>query len=239
MISIIIPTLNEEKYLPQLLDSIKEQDFKDYEIIVADAGSKDKTVDIAKKYGCLVVKGGLLPAGRNRGADVARGDVLLFLDSDSLLPHKEFLKNAINEFEKRGLSCAGFPLRPYDGKLIDRLALGVWNVLAYVTQRFLPHAAAAILIKKDLHYKIKGFDEEIVFVEDHPYVREAGKISKFGFIKNEPVYVSVRRYIKDGRFNVYFKYMLAGFYIIFIGPIKSDIFKYKFGHYDNKPKDKK
>ena len=52
MISIIIPTLNEEKYLPLLLASIKEQSFdaaqdKDYEIIIADAGSKDKTLKIA------------------------------------------------------------------------------------------------------------------------------------------------------------------------------------------------
>lgn len=238
MISIIIPTLNEEKSLPLLLASIKDQDFQDYEIIVADAGSKDKTVEIANRYNCKVVKGGLLPAGRNRGAEVAMGDTLLFLDADSLLPHKEFLKNVMAEVKKRGLGCAGFPLRPYDGKKIDRFALGVWNVLAYLTQSFLPHAATAILAKKDVHEKIKGFDETIVFVEDHPYVRAAGKITKFGFIKNEPVYVSVRRYEKDGRFNVYFKYFLAGFYILFIGPIRSDIFKYNFGHYD-KPKDKK
>ena len=86
MLSIIIPTLNEEKYLPPLLDSIKKQDYKDYEVIVADAGSKDKTVEIAKKYGCKVVKGGLLPAGRNRGAEASKGDLLLFLDSDIILP---------------------------------------------------------------------------------------------------------------------------------------------------------
>ena len=41
--SIIIPTYNEEEYLPILLDSIKEQDFSDYEVIVADANSTDKT----------------------------------------------------------------------------------------------------------------------------------------------------------------------------------------------------
>ena len=43
MLSIIIPTLNEEKYLPKLLESIKKQDFTRYEIIVADADSIDKT----------------------------------------------------------------------------------------------------------------------------------------------------------------------------------------------------
>ena len=52
MLSIIIPTLNEEDYLPKLLDSITNQTFKDYEIIIADAGSKDETINIAQSYRC-------------------------------------------------------------------------------------------------------------------------------------------------------------------------------------------
>lgn len=236
MLSIIIPTLNEEKYLPLLLDSIKEQDFKDYEIIVADAGSKDNTVDIAKKYGCTVVKGGLLPVGRNRGADAAKGDILLFLDSDVLLSHPKFLSNALAEFSRRKLDATGFKLVPYQEKIIDRVAFAVWNILAKLTQKFLPHAAAAILIKKEIHKAVGGFDEKIVFVEDHPYVREVGKIAKFGFITKERVLVSIRRYEKDGRWQTYVKYILAGLHMIFLGPIKTDILKYKFGHYENKDK---
>ena len=58
-ISIIIPTYNEEEYLPKLLESIKSQDFTDYEVIVADAQSNDNTREIAKEYGCVVVEGGL------------------------------------------------------------------------------------------------------------------------------------------------------------------------------------
>ena len=81
-ISIIIPTYNEEEYLPKLLESIKSQDFTDYEVIVADAQSDDNTREIAKEYGCIVVEGGLPGPGRNRGAEVAQGEILLFLDSD-------------------------------------------------------------------------------------------------------------------------------------------------------------
>jgi glycosyltransferase involved in cell wall biosynthesis len=77
-ISIIIPTKNEETCLPKLLDSIKSQDFPDYEIIIADANSTDKTREIAKSYGCIVVDGGLPAVGRNRGAEVANGEILLF-----------------------------------------------------------------------------------------------------------------------------------------------------------------
>ncbi|MEN6592532.1 MAG: glycosyltransferase family A protein, partial [Methanobacterium sp.] len=57
-ISIIIPTYNEEEYLPYLLESIKRQDFTDYEVIVADAHSTDKTREIAKSFGAKIVDGG-------------------------------------------------------------------------------------------------------------------------------------------------------------------------------------
>ena len=111
MISIITPTLNEEEFLPKLLKSIKKQKFKDYEIIVADAGSVDKTRKIAKKLGSGVVKGGLPAVGRNEGAKAAKGELLLFLDADVILPEK-FLEKAIREFEKRNLDVASIQLDP-------------------------------------------------------------------------------------------------------------------------------
>ena len=93
MISIIIPTLNEEKYLPLLLASIKNQAFKEYEIILADAGSKDRTVEIAKQYGCRIIPGGSPSKGRNEGAKVAKGELLFFIDADAVLPPKFFEKS--------------------------------------------------------------------------------------------------------------------------------------------------
>lgn len=232
MLSIIIPTLNEEEDLPPLLDSIKKQDFKDYEVVVADAGSKDRTVEIAKGYGCIVVKGGLLPVGRNKGAEAAKGNILLFLDSDVLLPRSKFLSNVVNEFYKRKLGSAGIKLVPRDCKPIDKAAHFCWNTIAFLMQSFLPHASQAIMAKKEVHDAIGGFDKKIVFVEDHPYVRNTAKVAKFGFINDEYILVSVRRYEKDGRFQVYLKYILAGIYILF-KPIRSNIFNYKFGHYEN------
>ena len=133
MLSIIIPTLNEEKYLPFLLESIKKhpeaerssrrgspvqssafvsgQIFNDFEIIIADAGSKDKTIEIAKKFGCQIVKGGLPAKGRNEGAQIAKGDLYLFLDGDTILP-EIFFEKALYEFKKRNLDVASFCLEP-------------------------------------------------------------------------------------------------------------------------------
>lgn len=99
LLSIVIPAKNEEKYLPVLLKSIKWQNFpkSDCEIIVADNHSTDRTRDIAKKYNCRITKGGLPGRGRNLGAKAAKGEILLFLDADTKLPEKNFLKNALAE----------------------------------------------------------------------------------------------------------------------------------------------
>ena len=113
-LSIIIPTLNEEKNLSLLLDSLEKQSFKDYEIIVADAGSKDKTKTIAKKYGAKITKGGLPAKGKNEGAKIAKGSLLLFLDADTILP-KGFIEKFLKEFYKKKLSIAGFVLVPEKG----------------------------------------------------------------------------------------------------------------------------
>lgn len=236
MLSIIIPALNEEKYLPLLLESIKKQGFSDYEIIVADAGSKDKTLEIAKKYNCKITNGGLPGEGRNEGAKIAKTKLLLFLDADVVLPPK-FLENLLKIFKKQDLDVASFPVYP-QGKIIDKIAYGFYNFWAGLSQNLLPHATEVILVKKEIHQLIGGFDEQIKIAEDHDYARRAGKVGKYGFLKIEPVSTSARRFERDGRLKTYLKYFLTGLHMIFLGPVKSDIFGYKFDHYSKDKKNK-
>ncbi|MCX6723115.1 MAG: glycosyltransferase, partial [Candidatus Staskawiczbacteria bacterium] len=125
MISIIIPALNEEKFLPLLLNSIKIQNFSDYDIILADAGSKDKTIEIAKKFGCRIIPGGLPGKGRNEGAKVAKGEILFFLDADSVLPDG-LLKNSVDEFNKKKLDLATFRLLPIPKRLTSTFFMNVF-----------------------------------------------------------------------------------------------------------------
>lgn len=234
MLSIIIPTLNEEKYLPLLLKEIKRQSFNGkYEIIIADAGSFDKTVEIAKKEGCQIVKGGLPAKGRNEGAKVAKGDIFLFMDADNCYLPENFLKDLLEEFEKRKLDVASFPIYP-KGNRFDYFAYGIYNFWTKLTQKFLPHATNSILVRKEIFQKINGFDEEIKIAEDHDFVRRAAKVGRFGFIETKPVLTSPRRFEKDGRFKTYLKYLLAGIYMLFFGPIKKDIFKYRFDNQNKK-----
>jgi len=244
MLSIIIPTLNEEKYLPILLSQIKKQGFSEgdeakassspspakagsvSEVIVADAGSKDKTVEIAKSFGCKVINGGLPAKGRNEGAKIAKGDVFLFMDADNIFLPENFLKNLLEEFEKRNLGVASFPIYP-KGNWFDKICYFFYNFWTKISQNFLPHATNSVLVKKEIFEKIGGFDEEIKLGEDHDFARRAAKISKFGFIETKPILTSTRRFEKDGRIRTYLKYIFAGIYMIFFGPIKKDIFKYR------------
>ena len=275
MISIIIPTLNEEKYLPHLLKSIKEQDFfsnpEKLEIIVADAGSEDKTVEIAKSFGCQITKGGLPAKGKNEGAKIARGDLFLFLDSDVILD-KNYLKKALKEFRERKLSVASGVLKSItraqakggdedlsssttraqakggdedlsssttQEKVINFIYHYTYNLPIFLLENILPHAANFILIKKELHQKIGGFDEEIKLAEDQCYVREAAKIGKFGILRETTVFLSPRRFEKEGWLKVVFKLLLAELHLIFLGPIKSDIFCYRFSSHSSEKSNKK
>jgi len=237
-LSIIIPTFNEEDYLPLLLESIKKQNFNgDYEIIVADANSKDRTIEIAKKYGCKITKGGLPARGRNEGAKVSRGELFLFIDADTLFLPENFLENFLSEFKKRKLGVASFPIYP-NGNWIDKLIYGGYNFFVKLTQRLFSLATNSVLVKREIFGKIDGFNEEIRIGEDHDFAQRAAKIGKFGFIKTKSVLTSSRRFKKDGRFKTYLKYLLAGIYMLFLGPIKSDIFRYRFGHYPKNQKNK-
>lgn len=228
MISIVIPTLNEEEYLPKLLESIRKQRFKDMEIIVADAGSKDRTVAIAKAHGCKITPGGLPGKGRNEGAKVARGDVLFFVDSDALLP-PHFLERFLREFDRRKLDVAGCAMKLPSKKKIYRVFEKLYTLYFKATERFYPHATNCIVIKRSLHEKIGGFDETMKLGEDFFYVRAAAKQGKFGFIPSLYFYASPRRAEADMK-KIMIQYFLAEMYMTFIGPIRTDLFKYRFGH---------
>lgn len=240
MISIIIPTLNEERYLPLLLESIKKQKFSDYEIILADAGSIDKTIEIAKKYGCRIVPGGSPAKGRNEGAKTAKGKDLFFLDADTVLP-ENFLKNAIKEFNERELDLASFCLVPLPKNKITTFLLNFfYNQPIVLLESALPHAATGILSKKSLFKKAGGFDEDVKLAEDHYLARRAQYAfgAKIGIIRSTKLFVSDRRFKTDGWLSVAIRYFLCELHLIFLGPVRSDVFKYKFNHY-NQPKKRK
>jgi uncharacterized protein (TIGR00661 family) len=199
ILSIIIPTYNEEEYLPVLLDSIKEQDFDDYEIIVADANSTDKTREIAKEYGCIVVDGGLPAVGRNNGAKIAKGDYLLFLDSDLQLT-EDYLRDVLYEFRMERLGIAITQMKPMSNKVEDKLFHDFANYFMIGVEKIKPHGAGCygIIARKELHDKCGGYDESLTFGEDTDYIERLAKKEPFKVLRNAKIGVSTRRLEEEG-----------------------------------------
>lgn len=242
MISIVIPSLNEERYLPLLLSSIEDNNFSDKEIILADAGSTDKTLEIAKRYNCIIAKGGLPAFGRNEGAKLAKGDIILFLDSDVIVS-SDFLDRSVKEFKDKNFDIASFCLIPSSNSKIVKFLLNIfYNYPILVLEKILPHAAMGIMVKTDFFHKTGGFDMSIKLAEDHYFARFAKSKfkAKVGLIKSSKLFISDRRFKADGWVATGLKYLFCELYMIFIGPAKSNIFVYKFNHYKKEePKIKK
>jgi glycosyltransferase involved in cell wall biosynthesis len=231
MISIVIPTKNEELHLPKLLASIRLQTVQPHEIIVADAKSTDHTREIAASYGAIVIDGGMPSVGRNIGARCATGELILFLDADVELRDPTFLEKSIAEFKERGLGLATCDVFPLSDAYIDHFMHKAYNKYARAWGSLFPHAPGfCMLVKRDSHNKLGGFDESVVFCEDHDYARRFKKVGRFGFLRSTKIPVSIRRLDRDGRMNIAIKYLLAELHIAFVGPIRTNKFNYTFGH---------
>ncbi len=230
MISIIIPTLNEEKNLPILINNISKQKFKNYEIIVSDGNSNDKTKEIALELKCKFISSDKKsPAHqRNKGVSLAKGSYLLFLDADSLIPN-DFLDKAYNEFNQRKLDVASFYLRFNSRKVIYKLYNIIYNTLCFIFQFRQPLAVgAAIMSRKESHNLISGFDENIFVGEDHDYARRINKKMKFRMIKSTHFLFSPRRWEKEGHIVAIFKLIKMSLHILVKGPIRKKIVEYEF-----------
>src|SRR3989344_5032913 len=99
-VSVIITTKNEQEVISDILESIKKQTYKNYEIILVDNYSSDKTIKIAKGYTKKVfTKGPERSAQRNFGVEKARGEYVFILDADMVLT-KKVLEEAVELFKK-------------------------------------------------------------------------------------------------------------------------------------------
>ncbi len=106
-ISIITPTYNSAKTLKSCLDSIKNQDYEgDIELIIADGGSTDSTLEIAQKYTDKIYPNPLKTgeAGKAVGVKRSKGEIIALIDSDNILPSKDWLFRMTEPFQDREIA---------------------------------------------------------------------------------------------------------------------------------------
>lgn len=215
LISIVITTKNEEAVIGDLLGTIKKQTYKNFEIIVVDNNSTDKTVEIAKRYTKLVFnKGPERSAQRNFGAKNAKGDYLFFLDSDMVLS-KNVIKECVEKYQS-GIGGIIIPERSY--------GIGFWaRVKGFERQinEGEPYFEAARFFPKKVFWGFKGYDERLTGPEDWdlpqriskklPLARiksyilhNEGKRSLLNLAKKKFYYgLSVHRYLKKQNLSIF------------------------------------
>jgi len=235
--SIIIPSLNEEINLPILLAAIKNQKESDFEVLVIDSHSTDKTPEKAIKYEKLIPcfkfishKSKNVSAARNYGAAFARGKFLVFFDAD-VEPEKDFFQQIKKKIIDNRLDATTVWNRPKKSRISGKIALTLANIGMSFFQKIKPSAnGPCIIISKKLFMEINGFDDQIVFGEDFDLIQKVSKLkANFQVFKKPILYVSTRRFDQEGILTTIYKSGKALIYQLFIGPIRKPIFDYEMG----------
>lgn len=204
MFSVIIPTFNEEKYLGHLLESIKKQKLQPDEIIVADNHSQDRTRDIAKYYGCVIVDGGNPAQGRNRGAEKATQEILVFLDADTELDKPAIFNEVIGTFIRKNADVATCYAKnietestlPSTSHIVFNTTKRINKLTTKVINHVIGKLGFSIIVKRDFFMKIGGFNEEKIVMEDSEFFHRALKYGAKYYVIPSYISVSDRRFHK-------------------------------------------
>ncbi len=208
-LSIIIPAYNEEDYLPATLDAINAAITRDAEVIVVDNVSTDGTREIALGRGAKVVAEAERNIGkvRNTGAEAASGDVLVFIDADSIVRAGIFEKiiDAASDESCLGGSSA-VEYEPVKNRLLIRWFMQLYPILGeWMKMR----GGALQFCRSDVFRELKGFDTTIYVGEDIDFGWRLERLARdrnahTTFIEEPKVLTSSRRWQRMGFLRLMF-----------------------------------
>jgi glycosyltransferase involved in cell wall biosynthesis len=205
LITIVIPSYNEERYIYNTLWKISRQRFVGIlEVIIADGNSTDDTVqniskasEDFKNLSISITEGGKVGYGRNQGASLVTTPYVLFMDADSILIEEDILSEAIKYLETHEIiSVKQESITPQDKKSIYTYKLLDWirkiMPITFCTGCF-------FLISKDKFNELRGFDETLQNSEDF-WLSKQIPSSKFKIL-NKHIGQDNRRFLKIGYWN--------------------------------------
>lgn len=194
-ISVIIPAHNEEAYLERTLLALRRQDYP-CEIIVVANGCSDRTADVAREH-CdrlVVLSQKCLGVARNLGARMATGDLLLFLDADTLLSPNA-LRTIAREFT-RNHAAGTVQGRPDSSRLVYR-GMYLLKNLTHCTH-FHEGSCGVILCWRKHFMQLGGFDENLEVCENSELMGRLKKFGNYSYIGDAIATTSMRRYERLG-----------------------------------------
>lgn len=202
----MVPAYNEEKYISHTLRALRNQTFTDFEVIVKDGKSRDRTVEAAERFTDKLVSVVDCSAAeaRNQGACCADGEILVFMDADTFLPGDTFERfNTLMDDESVvGASCRKVA---QSKNLLDRVFYEFVNLSTFVSCKMGLGGAHGncMLIRKRVFEKIGGFNPNIIVAEEQDLVRRALKFGRYVFLLDFCVFENPRRLQKWGRLRLY------------------------------------
>ena len=226
--SIIIPTLNEEKRLPKLLNQLNDKALRNryqYEIIISDGGSSDGTLEIAQNSADRIIMkqdhgSQNIAAGRNIGAKSAIGEILIFLNGDVVfhdaLYFFEYLEKRFINSDYLAFTCDVW-IYPEEETISDKIYHTLYNnyfwILNYVGVGM--GRGECQVIRKDVFVKVGGYNEECAAGEDFELFKRIRKLGKILFSKKVYVCESPRRFRRFGYAKVTLSWIVNSFSVIF------------------------
>jgi glycosyltransferase involved in cell wall biosynthesis len=212
--SIIIPSLNEEKNLPNLLGDLVGQTFNDFEVILVDGSSIDKTIKVATKFKnkidlkILNSKIRNVSYQRNMGAKKAKSDWIIFMDADNRLP-KYFIEGLKYRIHLESPDIFTTWMDVEKENPIEEVVTKTINIgMELIRIAKYPGAMGSMIgINKKGFKKIGGFDANTEFSEDWQFVKDAfSKGLIFKIFKDPKYFYSMRRFRRMGNIKAIQKY---------------------------------
>jgi glycosyltransferase involved in cell wall biosynthesis len=219
--SIVIPAYNEEKYIEETLKSIINQSYQNFEIIVVDCFSEDKTEKIAMDYGAKILKcrKGNIGLARRTGCFAAKGDVIVSASADTIYAN-DWLEKLIEPI-KNGYDMTFGPVYYYNPTKIEKILTFIYNDFLTHPLTFLnivPVCGDNLAVEKKFYFKIGGF-KPMQTCEDNDLAKRAMKNGNVTYVKEAVAFASPRRFREWGaikfisfHFKNYLKYNLMNSY---------------------------
>lgn len=204
--AVVIPTLNEEKHIPHLLEDLRQQSFKDFEIVVVDGGSGDLTQKIVRRYGAKLIVSDKKNVSyqRNLGAFESSSNWVVFMDADDRIP-KTYLKKIKKYLDTKNPDFLSTWMKPDGKSRRDKMTATLMNVFMDINKGTKkPYVLESMLIaRKENFIKLKGFNPNIPWREGEELLEKAvEKGMRYDFIKYPRYVYSFRRIKKVGTFKI-------------------------------------
>jgi len=189
VISFIIPAYNEELLLGKTLDTLLASARavnEPFEVIVVNDASADHTADVARERGVRVVDVHCrqIAAVRNAGAREAQGDILFFLDADTLLPDAT-LREALSTLQAGAVGGGARVAFDQRGPFLMRVAVDLFSFSWFTLARWA--AGCCIFVRRDAFEKAGGFDERYFVSEELHFSRALKRVGRFCILKTKVI----------------------------------------------------